>query len=193
MVILFLVLEGRRDRVFQFLQSCLVKGAQLFNEISVINAKQIANQSPSIHDVKGNSGIFAACNVCSNCKSVVLEVTVIFSVAMGVRILFLSVVVLILFLRNSSSQSCHDDNGLEQQMSKEGYSGCPWVNHMYVRGFKKKSSPNDLRGFKAAKCCVPSSVYLWKPNVCTSADWDLSFRKWVPFSYNIATVSPSSL
>lgn len=43
MVILFLVLEGRRDRVFQFLQSCLVKGAQLFNEISVINAKQIAN------------------------------------------------------------------------------------------------------------------------------------------------------
>ena len=43
LVILFLVLEGRRDRVFQFLESCLVKGAQLFNEISVINAKQIAN------------------------------------------------------------------------------------------------------------------------------------------------------
>ena len=41
-----------------------MKVGQLFNEISVINAKQIANQSPSIYDVKGNSGIFAACNVC---------------------------------------------------------------------------------------------------------------------------------
>lgn len=128
-----------------------------------------------------------------NCKSVVLKVTVIFSVAMGVRILFLAAVVLILFLRNSSSQSCHDHNEFEQQMSKEGYSRCPWVNHMYIKGFKKKSSPNDLRGFKAAKCCVPPSVYLWKPNICTSADWDLSFRKWVTFTYNIAKVSPSSL
>ena len=67
-----------------------------------------------------------------NCKSVVLKVTVIFSVAMGVRILFLAAVVLILFLRNSSSQSCHDHNDFEQQMSKEGYSRCPWVNHMSV-------------------------------------------------------------
>ena len=120
----------------------------------------------------------------------VLEVSVIFSVAMGVRILFLAAVVLILFLQNSSSQRCLDDNDFEQQMSKEGYSSCPWVNYKYIRGFKKKSSPNDLRGFKAAKCCVPPSVYLSKPSICTSADWDLSFRKWVAFSYlNIANNS----
>ena len=78
-------------------------------------------------------------------------------------------------------QSCHEDKDFATEMSKEGYSWCTdQYDLLYVRGFqRKKQSPDDLRDFKLVKCCQPPAVHREKPYTCTSADWDLSFKKCV--------------
>lgn len=76
-------------------------------------------------------------------------------------------------------QGCYEDNEFEQEMSREGYSWCTDEQDLlYVKGFqRKKASPDDLRDFKMVRCCQPPRVHREKPYTCTSADWDLSFKK----------------
>lgn len=91
-------------------------------------------------------------------------------------------VVAVLFMYPSATmQACTEDYEFENEMSKEGYSWCTYqYDLLYVKGFKrKKASPDDLRDFKMVKCCQPPQVHRDKPFTCTSADWDLSFKKWV--------------
>lgn len=78
-------------------------------------------------------------------------------------------------------QGCYEDNEFEQEMSNEGYSWCTDEQDLlYVKGFqRKKASPDDLRDFKMVRCCQPPRVHREKPYTCTSADWDLSFKKCV--------------
>ncbi len=95
----------------------------------------------------------------------------------GLRILSL----LVLFTFPSYTlQGCYEDEEFEGEMSKEGYSWCtPQYDLLYVKGFTRERRDDDLRDFKTVKCCQPPSVHVEKPYTCTSADWDMSFSRYV--------------
>ena len=100
-----------------------------------------------------------------------------------VRLRMLSLVVLFT-LPISTLQGCYNDENFKQEMSKEGYSWCtPQHDLLYVKGFKRDGSGNDLRDFKSVKCCQPPPVHREKPSTCTSADWDMSFSRCVRSRY----------
>ena len=80
----------------------------------------------------------------------------------------------------STFQWCYDDEEFQGEMSKEGYSWCtPQYDLLYVKGFQRTQGTDDLRDFRKVKCCQPPRLHLEKPYTCTSADWDMSFSRWV--------------
>lgn len=94
----------------------------------------------------------------------------------------LPLVVLFMF-QVSTLQGCFEDAKFQQQMSKEGYSWCTSQQDLlYVKGFQRVRSTDDLRDFRKVKCCQPPTVHRGKPYTCTSADWDMSFSRFVSFS-----------
>ena len=96
---------------------------------------------------------------------------------------FLSIAVplSIAFMPMPSQQACYVDGEFKKEMLKEGYSWCPdQQSLLYVKGFQRDSQvSDDLRGFKTVKCCQPPPVHIGKPHTCTSADWELSFKRFV--------------
>ena len=98
----------------------------------------------------------------------------------------LSLVFLVLLAFPSLTlQSCIDSSPVGDRMAQSGYATCHFLdyeNHnlLYITGFQRKmGSHNDLRDIKDAKCCQPPDVHKGKPHTCTSADWDLSFSRYV--------------
>lgn len=73
----------------------------------------------------------------------------------------------------------------EGRIVQSGYATCHFLeyqkhNLLYITGFQRKmGSHNDLRDIKNAKCCQPPDLHKSKPHTCTSADWDLSFSRYV--------------
>ena len=109
-------------------------------------------------------------------------------VSLGLTILPL---VAVFLFPSPTLQSCQYDGEFATEMSKEGYSWC-WEKYyyLYVGGFKRiQGGSDDLRNFKKVKCCRPPQIHRGKPYTCTSADWELSFKKWVALCKNVTLMS----
>ena len=82
-------------------------------------------------------------------------------------------------------QACIDSSSFGDSIVQSGYATCHFLDYekhnlLYITGFQRKmGSHNDLRGIKNAKCCQPPDIHKGKPHTCTSADWDLSFSRYV--------------
>lgn len=86
-------------------------------------------------------------------------------------------------------QACIDSSAFGNRMSQSGYATCHFLDYeehnlLYITGFQREmGSHNDLRGIKKAKCCQPPDLHQGKPHTCTSADWELSFSRYVVQKY----------
>lgn len=93
--------------------------------------------------------------------------------------------VVLLMFPGSTLQSCIESAGFGRDIKTSGYATCHFEDYekhglLYITGFKRKTgSREDLRGIEKAKCCQPPEVHMSKPHTCTSADWDLSFKRYV--------------
>ena len=82
-------------------------------------------------------------------------------------------------------QACKDSTFFGGRIVQSGYATCHFLSYekhnlLYIAGFQRKmGSHNDLRDIKNAKCCQPPDIHKRKPHTCTSADWDLSFSRYV--------------
>lgn len=82
-------------------------------------------------------------------------------------------------------QACKDSTFFGGRIVQSGYATCHFLSYekhnlLYIAGFQRKmGSHNDLRDIKNAKCCQPPDIHKGKPHTCTSADWDLSFSRYV--------------
>lgn len=86
-------------------------------------------------------------------------------------------------------QACIDSSAFGNRMSQSGYATCHFLDYeehnlLYITGFQREmGSHNDLKGIKKAKCCQPPDLHQGKPHTCTSADWELSFSRYVVQKY----------
>ena len=86
-------------------------------------------------------------------------------------------------------QACIDSSAFGNRMSQSGYATCHFLDYekhnlLYITGFQREmGSHNDLQGIKKAKCCQPPDLHQGKPHTCTSADWELSFSRYVVQKY----------
>ena len=82
-------------------------------------------------------------------------------------------------------QACKDSTFFGGRIVQSGYATCHFLSYekhnlLYIAGFQRKmGSHNDLRDIKNAKCCQPPDIHKGKPHTCASADWDLSFSRYV--------------
>lgn len=92
----------------------------------------------------------------------------------------IAILVTLFTFPTSTFQWCYEDEEFQEEMSKEGYSWCtPQYDLLYVKGFQRTRGTDDLRDFRKVKCCQPPELHLEIPYTCTSADWDMSFSRWV--------------
>lgn len=93
--------------------------------------------------------------------------------------------VVLLVFPTSTTQSCVESTPFGKDIVRSGYATCHYSSYeehglLYITGFKRKMGSNDdLRGIEKAKCCQPPEIHMSKPHTCTSADWDLSFSRYV--------------
>lgn len=86
-------------------------------------------------------------------------------------------------------QACIDSSAFGNRMSQSGYATCHFLDYeehnlLYITGFQREMGfHNDLKGIKKAKCCQPPDLHQGKPHTCTSADWELSFSRYVVQKY----------
>jgi len=82
-------------------------------------------------------------------------------------------------------QSCVDSSFFGDRIVQSGYATCHFLDYekhnlLYITGFQRTmGSHNDLRDIKDAKCCQPPDIHKGRLHMCTSADWDLSFSRYV--------------
>lgn len=105
--------------------------------------------------------------------------------ALGFRMISIVLLALITF-PSFTLQSCVESTPVGNRMSQSGYATCHMnlqfekLSLLYITGFQRKMGPhNDLRDIKKVKCCQPPGIHKDKPHTCTSADWDLSFSRYV--------------
>ena len=104
--------------------------------------------------------------------------------ALGFRMMSIVFMALITF-SSFTLQSCIESTPVGNRMSQSGYATCHNLDYekhslLYITGFQRKmGSHNDLRDIKKVKCCQPPGIHKDKPHTCTSADWDLSFSRYV--------------
>ena len=103
---------------------------------------------------------------------------------LGIGMLFFVFLALLTFPR-LTLQGCVDSSFFGGRIVQSGYATCHFLDYqkhnlLYITGFQRKmGSHNDLRDIKNAKCCQPPDLHKSKPHTCTSADWDLSFSRYV--------------
>lgn len=97
----------------------------------------------------------------------------------------LSFVFLVFTFPRLTLQACIDSSAFGNRIVQSGYATCHFLDYekhnlLYIAGFQRKmGSHNDLRDIKKAKCCQPPDIHNGKPHSCTSADWDMSFSRYV--------------